>query len=342
MTTTRPPVSQLALPYDGVVTQAGLVRAGYHHTLAHDAAASGRWARLLPGIYLTTPGPASLRQRCHAALLHAGPEGAISGVAGCTLRGITTVGEDLEVTVVVPLSVTRVRAGFCHLVRAKKMPDHQLLRREGHADLRVADAERCVVDAIRRSQDPSHALALALRCRHSPGLDWGEVQLAARRPGPGAGHLGRVVRRIADGVRSPAEADLHDLLLPAARKGTLPPYLLNPDLYLDGVLIGSPDAWFPGLGLGDEVDSRQWHGSEDALDGTLLRHERFDGYGLHLCHVTPSRLRADGRAHLAALREQVARRQALAVPEPPGLVVLARGPLFPARTPWPGGLARRM
>lgn len=342
MPTPRTPVSELATRYDGVVTQAALVAAGYHHTLAHDAAVSGRWKRLLPGIYLTEPGPGTLRQRCHAALLHAGPQGAITGRAGCALRGFATAGDDVEVTVVVPASVTRVRAEFCHLVRARKMPDYQLLRRNGLADLRVVRLERCLIDAVRRTSDPSEALAVALRVRAFAGVEWSEVEAAARRPGPGAGHLASVVRHIADGVRSPAEADLHDLLLPAGRRGMVPPYLLNPDLFLDGVLIGSPDAWFPGLGLGDEVDSRQWHGSEDALDGTLLRHERFDGHGLHLCHVTPSRLRADSRGHLTTLREQLARRRALAVPEPPGLVVLARGPLLPARTPWPGGLAHRM
>jgi hypothetical protein len=128
---------------------------------------------------------------------------------------------------------------------------------------------------------------------------------------------------------------VHEVLMSAASRGRLPPYLLNPDVYVDGILIGSPDAWFPGLGLGDEVDSREWHEEEALLDRTLQRHDTFERHGLKLNHVTPARFRSDPRAHVDRLRELVEVRRALVVPEPPGLVVLGRGPLLPARTPWP-------
>jgi hypothetical protein len=148
-----------------------------------------------------------------------------------------------------------------------------------------------------------------------------------RRPGRG-------LRRVA---RPPGELGPGDAAgrPPRTRSGPLPPYLLNPDVFLDGTLLGSPDAWFVGLGLGDEVDSREWHEEVDALDATLLRHERFTGAGLHLNHGTPGRFRSNPRAHLDKLARLVDERKALSVPEPPGLVVLGRGPLLPARTPWP-------
>jgi hypothetical protein len=179
--------------------------------------------------------------------------------------------------------------------------------------------------------------------RHEPypAVDWATVGALAVRRGPGANHVRRVVRDIADGVRSPAEGDLNDVLLRASRRGQLPAYLMNPDVYVDGVLIGSPDAWFVGLGLGDEQDSREWHGSEDGLDSTLTRHERFRLADLHLNHTTPTRFSKDPRAHVAKLRSLVEERRGLAAPEPAGLVVLGRGPLLPARTPWPQILPSR-
>jgi hypothetical protein len=83
------------------------------------------------------------------------------------------------------------------------------------------------------------------------------------------------------------------------------------------------------------MDSRQWHEEEQALDRTLLRHEWFRVAGLHLAHVTPGRFSRDPEGHVAQLHALVAERAQLAHPEPEGLVVLGRGPLLPARSPWP-------
>lgn len=341
MTADRATLASLSAPYDGVVTQQLLVAAGYRPATAHEAVRRGRWQRLLPGIYLTSATPPSLRQRCHAALLHAGPGAVITGRAGCELRGIaTSEDDDQEVCVVVPASSHPVRTGFCHVVRAREMPDHQLLSREGRADLRVALPHRCVADAVRRASALGTARAVGTAALRHPSVE-GELLAREVRRGPGSGHLARVVQDLTDGVRSPAEGDVHDTLLRAARRGRLPAYLLNPEVYLDGELLGSPDAWFPGFGLGDEVDSREWHEGVDQLDATLLRHERFAAHGLALCHVTPRRFAQSPAAHVTTLRGMLAARRAMEHPEPPGLVVLARGPLLPDRTAWPQMSPRR-
>jgi hypothetical protein len=239
------------------------------------------------------------------------------------------------VLVLVPAATRRASTEFVTVVRTRRLPPSQLLRREGTSDLAVASLERCVEDAVRAAVTLDDARHIACRSLKDKRVEWSEVVAAASRRGPGSGFLARVVRDLADGVRSPAEGRLHDGLLPAARRGQLPPYLLNPELYVEGQLLGSPDAYFPGLGLGDEMDSREWHGSVDQLDGTLQRHERFRAAGLHLNHTTPARFDGDPRAHLAQLGSLVEERQGLAVPEPAGLVVLARGPLLPDRSPWP-------
>jgi hypothetical protein len=333
MPATRPSVHDLSAAHAGVVTQAALVAAGYHHTYAHDETRRGRWTRLAHGVYLTGRGPASIHQRCQAGMLHAGPLGVITGAAGLELRGIPVPREE-RVTVLVPYGTNRPSSGIVRVVRTRLLPDHQLLRRSDQVDLVVADPDRCVADAIRDASTLQQARAVATSAVRDRRVDWAGVA-AARRRGPGAGHLARVVREVADGVRSPAEAEVHEVLLPAASHGRLPSYLLNPDVYVDGVLLGSPDVWFPGLGLGDEIDSREWHEEEDLLDRTLLRHQAFDQHGLALNHVTPTRFRREPQAHLGRLYELVDVRRALAAPEPAGLLVLGRGPLLPARTPWP-------
>jgi hypothetical protein len=335
MIDSRRSVADLAAARDGVITQGQLVAAGYHHTYAHDEAKAGRWQRLAHGIYLPTSEAATLRQRCHAALLHAGSRGVITASAGLALRGIPTGTTGQDVVVLVPAGTNRVNSGFVRLVRARVIPDHQVLQREGQQDLAVALPARCVADAIRRTSGLQDARAVGAAAVRDDRVDWQTVASLARLPGPGAGHFAQVAREILDGVRSPAEADLHVSLFKAASRGVLPPYLLNPDVLVDGVLLGSPDAWFPGLGLGDEVDSRQWHEEEGQLDRTLLRHEVFARHRLELAHITPSRFRSDPAAHVARLRQLVAARRTLSVPEPPGLVVLGRGPLLPARTDWP-------
>jgi hypothetical protein len=329
-------LDRLSAPRQGVVTQRELVAAGFRHDLAVSEVRAGRWQRLLPGVYLRSASPPTLRQRCYAAVAHAGDRAVITGTAGCELRGISLPSTlDDEVTVVVPRTSRAGSSGFCHVTTTKRMPMLGLLQWEGLQDLRIAKAERCVADAIRRAGELGDARALATAAVRHKALVWDEVQRMGSRSGPGAGHLRRVVREVADGVRSPAEADVHETLLRAARRGSLPPYLVNPDLILDGVLLGSPDFWFVGLGLGDEVDSRQWHEETSALDRTLQRHDRFRGAGLQLNHTTPGRFALDRRAHVRVLQGLVAERRSLALPEPPGLVVLGRGPLMPHRTAWP-------
>jgi hypothetical protein len=323
----RSRVHALAAPREGVISRQILLRHGIDHELPSREVAAGRWQVLLPGVYLTSTDGATLTQRCHAAVLHGGRRAVLSGNAACVLRQVPGAVDDETVTLLVPEHMRRISNEWCHLVRTRALPDVTLLQ-----GLPVAPVERAVADAVRQAGDLRAARALA--CAARLAVDWELFRQEAGRPVPSP-HLGQVVRDLEDGVRSPAEGDLHDVVLRAAQRGTFPSYLLNPEVYLDGRLLGSPDLWVVGLGLGDEMDSRQWHEEEQALDRTLLRHEQFRRAGLHLAHVTPGRFSQDPAGHVAHLRALVSERAQLAHPEPAGLVVLGRGPLLPARSPWP-------
>lgn len=327
-------VRALAASQAGVISRQQLVRAGFDFELPSREAAAKRWLKLLPGVYLTNPDPPTFEQQCHASLLHAGRTAIISGAAGWALQHDGVPGAPQHVLVLVPNRTQKVSRDFCTLVRTCVLPTAATLA-AGAGVLRVASPERCLADALRRARDLGDARAFACRAIRYDDLRWHEVVAEASRPGPGNGHLPRVVADLTDGVRSAPEGALHDALLPASRIGRLPPYLLNPDLYVDGVFLGSPDAYFPGLGLADEMDSREWHEGVSELDATLLRHERFQHHGLTLNHTTPQRFQRSPGAHVAKLEALVEIRRRLAVPEPAGLLVLARGPLLPHRSPWP-------
>jgi hypothetical protein len=79
-----------------------------------------------------------------------------------------------------------------------------------------------------------------------------------------------------------------------------------------------------GTGVGGELDSRRHHGSQSALDATLARHARAERAGVALVHRSPQRLRRAPADFLEELQQRVAD-----TPEPPGLVVVPRGPLLP-------------
>ena len=126
------------------------------------------------------------------------------------------------------------------------------------------------------------------------------------------------------GAASPPEAELVDGLI-----GCGVPFYVNPDLLLDGRLLGSPDIWLPGLGLGGEVESRERHEADHGLvASTYDRHERLAAAGVALVHLSVQRIRRDPAAAAAYLLARGRERAALPQREPAGLTLVPRGPLL--------------
>ena len=68
--------------------------------------------------------------------------------------------------------------------------------------------------------------------------------------------------------------------------------LFNPSLYDDaGTFIARPDAWWPGLGIAVEVDSREWHMSPEDHAKTLARGRRMARYQIVVLRFTPRQIR---------------------------------------------------
>jgi hypothetical protein len=97
------------------------------------------------------------------------------------------------------------------------------------------------------------------------------------------------VTTIGEGIRSPAEGDLRDLI----SRSKLPQPLFNASLCLDGRLLARPDAWWPDYGVAVEVDSREWHLTPDDWEATMRRHRRLTAAGIRVLHVSPRQLRTE-------------------------------------------------
>jgi hypothetical protein len=206
--------------------------------------------------------------------------------------------------------------------------------------VRPAEPHRAVIDAGRRLtrlQDV-RGLVLAAVCQRWCSIDRLRAELEAG-PRNGTALCRRAIRDAEAGAWSAPEAEVADVAAAAVRDGRLPPFLLNPTLLLDGVVIGVPDGWLLGLGLGWEVESRRHHSSDPDFDATLARHDGFAAHGLQLLHVTPRRARLLGAAYAQVLADAVGGRRRAVVAEPPGLVVRPYDPrTAPVRRPPQGVL----
>jgi very-short-patch-repair endonuclease len=250
--------------------------------IRHRLRGGGPWQRLLPGVYLTTTGQSSREQRQIAAILFAGRTSVITGPAALRNYGIRGAETEL-VDVLVAVGCKRASRGFVVIHRTSRLP------RESMADgpLRFALPARAVADAVRQMDNLADARAVvgsAVQKRRCT-----VAQLAAElAAGPirGSARLRAVLAEVADGVRSAAEGDFHALL----RNSSLPQPMFNARLFLDGVLLGVVDAWWPQAGVAVEIDSREWHFDPAAWEATMRRHARLTAAGISVIHVSPAQI----------------------------------------------------
>jgi len=253
--------------------------------LRHRYRAGGPWQRLLPGIYLTVTGQPTREQLETAALLYAGSESVITGATALRHYKIRAP-ETRLIDVLIPGERKRVSLAFVRIVRASRLPDAQT------RDLAIGYVApaRAVADTARGLTTRSEVRAVvasAVQQRQCSIRDLA-AELAAG-PVRGSGLFRSVLAEVAEGIRSPAEGDFRALI----RGSGLPQPLFNPSLYLDGSLLGRPDAWWPDHGVAVEIDSREWHFAPDDWEATMRRDARLTAAGIRVLHVSPRQLRAE-------------------------------------------------
>lgn len=260
---------------------AGLTR----HALAHRLRPGGPWRGLLPGVYMAATGAPTTLQQEMAALLYAGPGSVITGPAALRCHHIRTELTDI-VDVLVPAGRQRHDTKFVRLHRTIRMPG----RIWQAGPVRYVMPPRAVADAVRALTSLREVRAVVADAVQRDKCDISRlVNELGEGPNGGSALFREALADVADGIRSAAEGDLRDLLA----KSGLPMPLFNPSLYDDnGIFIARPDAWWPGLGIAVEVDSREWHTSPEDHAKTLARGRRMAKYQIVVLRFTPRQIRS--------------------------------------------------
>lgn len=274
--------------------------------LRHRIRPGGPWQTVLPGVFLTSTGEMTARQRAAAAYLYAGPGLAVTGLAALAWHKLSAGPVD-EVDVLVEMGCQRRSIGFARLHRTGLKPN---VAYEDRAII-YAPPARAIADAARLLADAAEVRALvAAGVQRQKVRIWQLAEELANGPVRGSAGLRRALAEVADGVRSVAEGDLLDLI----RRARLPMPLLNPCLYVEGKFLASPDAWWPEAGVAVEVDSREWHLSPAAWEQTMARHARMSSLGIIVLHYPPSRIRSVGDEVAAEIRAALAAGRSRSLP----------------------------
>lgn len=299
------------------MTREALAAGGVSPWLGDRQVQAGRWTRLAPSVSLAGDGPPTDGQLVVAARAHAGDDVVVTGGVVCRELGLRDVPEERVVQVLVPNGRRVVSSRYVVVAQSCELPETWV---RGAA--RYADPARAVVDAARRAGHlrAVRALVLAAVRDGHVGVDC-LAEVVAQGGSRGSAVLRRALRDAALGAWSAPEAEAGDLVSAAVRAGRLPAVRLHPRLAVGGRVVGRPDGYVLGTGVGWQVDSRRHHEGERDLDATLAVHDAFAAAGITLLHVTPRRLRADGPAWVDALVSA-----ARASREPPGLGCLAEAP----------------
>jgi hypothetical protein len=273
----------------GVISRAQAAVCGMTRgTLRHRVRPGGPWQPLLPGVYLAHTGTPTGAQREMAALLLAGPDGMLTGVAALGRHGFR-VPPPAVIDVLVPASRAGRGAGFARIRRTTRMP----LGACSAGKILYAPAARAVADAVRWAGDARQARAMVAEAvqRGCCPLTLIAEELGAG-PVRGSARLRRVLAEVTGGVRSVAESDFLALI----RRARLPDPVLNPRLYAGDTFIAAPDCWWPQAGVAAEVDSREWHLAPGDWERTMARHARMSSHGIIVMHFTPAQIRREPEA----------------------------------------------
>jgi hypothetical protein len=253
---------------------------------------------LLPGIYLTVTGAPTARQLEIAALLYAGRESVLTGLAALRHHGLR-VPETRVTTVLIPAGHVRRSRAFVRVAPTSRMPVPVFFR----GALTFAPPARSIADASRELHSFREVRALVAgavqqrRCR----LEHLQEELT-HGPVRGSAWLRQAVAEVTGGIRSGAEGDFGDLL----RRCGVPAPVFNARLYVGKTFIAMVDAWWSEAGVAVEVDSQAWHLLPDDWEHTMQRHARMSAQGIIVLHFSPSQIRTEPARVVADLKAAIA------------------------------------
>lgn len=268
-----------------VVSRDTAAGSGLSHQALDRRLAAGLWVRLAPGVYCTAP-PATDDDLLHAAVLHGGVTGCVSGTAGLVAYGFRSVATWERALVLVPYET-----GPRSIGRIQVRPTPHLPVGRTVAGLRLAPVARCVVDHCIGERHVDHVRAVVAeavqRGRCSPPELEQELAIAPMR---GSRHVRTAIADVGAGARSAPEARAAAVF----RRVELPTWTVNHPFRI-GARSYVFDFWFDELRASVEVDGEEYHRFGAAWDRTLARDAEVQTAGVAVLHVQPSLTRsADG------------------------------------------------
>ena len=274
----------------------GVLRCAQH---PHLAASLQRMAqrqevtRLLPGV-VTLPGMANSPHVLMRAVHLWRPEAVLLGRAAAAFTWWPSVPlRHVEV------SVDRVRTRLPAGIVATTTNFSGSLLMERHRRLALSPAATALWCAARADWDP---VCRGLRKRVFTAQDLADV--AGRAPANEAIAWRDCAKRARRSPWSVAELDLHDELFAAEFRG----WEGNPTMVLEGRTL-FPDVRFKASRTIVEVDSVEWHSTEEERAKDDVRRNLFTSHGWRVLNIRPDDLRADPRAVLDRIAMVVHRRE---------------------------------
>jgi len=294
-------VARLAEAQHGVVTRGQALLVGMSAEMVRHRVDTGRWRRVLPGVYVIGGVPRSGRQECLAACLWAGHGAVVSHRSAGVLWGLDGVSAD-RIDITVPKIVDH-RSNRLTVHRTCFWCDDDLDELGGvpvtsatrtlidlAGVLRRDALELALEDAFRRELSTPRAVEDAVErpARGRRGLAQLRVLLAERRPGPRSesGWEVRVARLL---VR-------HGLPVPARQH----------EVVHDGHRFRL-DLAYVDEHVGIEFDSLRWHSGRARIEHDSHRRNALRAAGWHLVHVTAVMVRERPELVVRVVRDALRR-----------------------------------
>lgn len=306
-TSNQRPLDLIAERQQQIVTRAQLLTAGIDDMAICRRTKRGQYQRVLPAVYALVTGALTTEQRRIAAVLYAGRDAQVTGLAALEWYGFKYAPRTDKVHLLVPHDQRRRPTGYVMVHRALALD--QFARPTEH--YAVCSPARAVVDACRELRDLRTIRAIVAEAVQRELTGLAALDEEVRRAGRSRTALvRRALKEVVEGIRSAAEGDLHDCF---SRSRVLSTVLWNPALFApDGTRLPTPDAWLPEAAVAVEVDSREHHFSPADWQRTLDRHNLLSQYGALVLHFTPREIRRDGDRVLRIVEETTLARQAAA------------------------------
>ena len=300
-----PSLPLLVSGQDGLLTRAQALASAVSDDAVAHRVRTGRWQRILPGVYATFSGPIPEATRERAALLYAGEGALLHDVTSCRRQGVRYLPDDDRVHVLVPHGVQRQARDFVVLHRTHQLPVGLVV-----GGLRCSPVARAAVDLCRRLSSMRTVRAVlcdAVQRRRTTVAALAEV--LERGHSAGSALPRRVVADLMAGCRSAPECELRDLLLTSR---VLPEPEWNVPVFdRHGRLLGRPDGWWRAIRFALEVNSREHHLFGPDWEATMRRQAAFAAYGVLVLPVSPQRIRSEPGPLLAEIERAYLSRLAM-------------------------------